>query len=90
MPSPYYSQATYPDGGFCASVADLSKHLVELMRVYQGRGTVLRPAGYSLLFRPALSIIQFEECNERNPYSESYNVGMLVGFGCTSFWAYRW
>jgi len=89
VPLPYYSQATYPDGGFCASVADLSKYLVELIRGHQGRGTVLRPASYSELFRPALSAIQFEKCNERNPYSESYNVGVLMGFGYTNFWAYR-
>lgn len=52
---------------------------------YQGKGTVLRPASYRKLFRPALSAGQFEERNERNPHSESYNVGVLMGFGYTSF-----
>ena len=85
VPLPYYGQATYPDGGFRTSVADLSKYLVELIRGYQGKGTVLRPASYRELFRPALTASHFEERNERNPYSESYNVGVLMGFGYTGF-----
>lgn len=85
VPLPYYGQATYPDGGFRTSVADLSKYLVELIRGYQGKGTVLRPVSYRELFRPALTASQFEERNERNPYSESYNVGVLMGFGYTGF-----
>ena len=85
VPLPYYSQATYPDGGFRTSVADLSKYLVELIQGYQGKGTVLRPTSYRELFRPELTAGNFEERNERNPYSESYNVGILMGFGYTGF-----
>jgi hypothetical protein len=84
VPLPYYEQATYPDGGFRTSVADLSKYLVELIRGYQGQGTVLGPASYRELFRPALSAGHFEQRNARNPYSESYNVGVLMGFGYTA------
>jgi len=82
---PYYGQTTYPDGGFISSVADLSKYLCELIRGYQGRGTVLRPESYRELFRPQLAAGNFEERNERNPYSESYNVGIFMGFGYTGY-----
>ena len=85
VPLPYYATATYPDGGFISSVADLSKYLQELIRGYQGRGTLLEPASYRELFRPQLAADNFEDRNERNPYSESYNVGILMGFGYTGF-----
>ncbi|GAA3952045.1 serine hydrolase domain-containing protein [Hymenobacter algoricola] len=85
VPLPYYSLTTYPDGGFLSSVADMSQYLRELIRGYQGQGTVLRPASYRELFRPQLAAGNFEERNERNPYSESYNVGVFMGFGYTGF-----
>ena len=82
---PYYGLTTYPDGGFISSIADLSTYLRELIRGYQGQGTVLRPESYRELFRPQLTAGNFEQRNERNPYSESYNVGTLMGFGYTGF-----
>ena len=85
VPLPYYALTTYPDGGFRSSVADLSQYLRELIRGYQGQGTMLRPAGYRELFRPELTAANFEDRNERNPYSESYNVGVFMGFGYTGF-----
>jgi CubicO group peptidase (beta-lactamase class C family) len=85
VPLPYYGQATYPDGGFLSSVADLSQYLRELIRGYQGQGTLLRPASYREYFQPQLMASHFEERNERNPYSESYNVGIFMGFGYTGF-----
>jgi CubicO group peptidase (beta-lactamase class C family) len=80
VPLSYYSQAIYPDGWSRTSVTDLSKYLAELIRGYQCKGTVLRPVSHRKLFRPALSAGQFEERNERNSHSESYNVGVLIGF----------
>jgi CubicO group peptidase (beta-lactamase class C family) len=85
VPLPYYGLTTYPDGGFISSVADLSKYLRELIRGYQGQGTVLRPESYRELFRPQLAASNFEQRNERNPYGESYNVGVFMGFGYTGF-----
>ncbi|HEX8330780.1 MAG TPA: serine hydrolase domain-containing protein [Hymenobacter sp.] len=85
VPLPYYGLTTYPDGGFISSVADMSKYLRELIRGYQGQGTVLRPESYRELFRPELAAGNFEKRNERNPYSESYNVGVFMGFGYTGF-----
>ena len=82
---PYYALTTYPDGGFISSVADMGQYLRELIRGYQGQGTVLGPASYRELFRPQLAASNFEERNERNPFSESYNVGIFMGFGYTGF-----
>ena len=85
VPLPYYSLTTYPDGGFLSSVADMSQYLRELIKGYQGKGMVLRPGSYRELFRPQLVASNFEQRNERNPFSESYNVGVLMGFGYTGF-----
>jgi CubicO group peptidase (beta-lactamase class C family) len=85
VPLPYYGLTTYPDGGFISSVADMSQYLRELIRGYQGQGTVLRPESYREYFRPQLAVSNFEDRNERNPYNESYNVGIFMGFGYTGF-----
>ena len=77
---PYYGLTTYPDGNFITSVADLSAYLRELIRGYQGHGTVLRPASYRELFRPQLAAGNFDQRKEGNPYSDSYNTGLFMGF----------
>ena len=46
---------------------------------------MLGPASYREYFRPQLTATNFEARNERNPYSESYNVGISMGFGYTGF-----
>ncbi|MVN77597.1 serine hydrolase [Hymenobacter sp. HMF4947] len=85
VPLPYYGLTTYPDGNFISSVADLGTYLHELLRGYYGQGTVLTPASYRELFRPELTAKNFESRNECNPYNESYNVGIFMAFGYTSY-----
>jgi CubicO group peptidase (beta-lactamase class C family) len=80
---PYYGLTTYPDGGFITSVADLSTYLRELIRGYQGNGTVLRAASYHDLFQPQLTASNFGERKVGNPYSDSYNTGLFMGFSST-------
>lgn len=82
---PYYEMITYPDGGFISSIQDLSKYLSELIKGYNGKGTILTRESYREYFRPQLSASNFIERNERNPYSESYNVGIFMGFGYTGY-----
>lgn len=82
-PLAHYEMITYPDGGFITSVNDLSKFLVELMKGHIGKGKILSKKGYEIFFEPQLDADNFIERNERNPYSESYNVGVFVGYGYT-------
>ncbi|OJV56123.1 MAG: hypothetical protein BGO31_18815 [Bacteroidetes bacterium 43-16] len=84
-PLPYYEMITFPDGGFITSVNDLSKFLSELIRGYNGRGTILSKKSYKEYFLPQLSASNFTERNEQNPYSESYNTGIFIGFGYTGY-----
>jgi len=82
---PYYGLTTYPDGNFITSVADLSIYLRELIRGYQGHGTVLQSASYRELFRPQLAAGNFDQRKEGNPYSDSYNTGLFMGFSYNGF-----
>lgn len=84
-PLPYYEMITYPDGGFITSVNDLSLFLRELIRGYNGNGTILSKDSYREYFKPQLSSENFVDRNERNPYSESYNVGIFIGYGYTGY-----
>lgn len=82
---PYYLSATYPDGGFITHINDLSKYLTELIKGYNGKGTILSQKSYKEYFTPQLSAAHFTERNTQNPYSESYNVGIFMGFGYTGY-----
>lgn len=85
VPLPYYELITYPDGGFITNVNDLGKYLSELIRGYNGKGKLLTADSYKEYFRPQLTASQFTERNTKNPYNESYNVGILMGFGYTGY-----
>jgi CubicO group peptidase (beta-lactamase class C family) len=84
-PLPFYAMISYPDGNFITSVNDLSLYLTELIKGYNGHGTILKKESYKELFRPQLLEKNFEDRNVQNPYSESYNVGILIGFGYTGY-----
>ncbi|HRB71288.1 MAG TPA: serine hydrolase domain-containing protein [Flavobacterium sp.] len=82
---PYYTMSSYPDGGFMTTINDLSKYLQELIRGYNGKGTILSKESYREFFKPQLSAEHFTERNTQNPYSESYNTGIFIGFGYTGY-----
>lgn len=84
-PLPYYQSATYPDGGFITNINDLSKYLTELIKGYNGKGTILTQKNYKEYFTPQLTASNFTERNDKNPYSESYNTGIFIGFGYTEY-----
>jgi len=82
---PYYSMSSYPDGGFMTTINDLSFYLQELIRGYNGNGKILSRDSYREFFKPQLSAEHFTERNMQNPYSESYNTGIFIGFGYTGY-----
>ncbi|RZJ69153.1 serine hydrolase [Flavobacterium sp.] len=82
-PLPFYTLTTYPDGNFITSADDMSKFMSELINGYEGKGKILSRESYAEYFRPQLKAANFKERNEKNPYSESYNVGIFMGFGYT-------
>ncbi|UUC46901.1 serine hydrolase domain-containing protein [Flavobacterium cerinum] len=82
---PYYTMSSYPDGGFMTSIQDLSFYLQELIRGYNGKGKILSKESYREFFKPQLSAENFTDRPTNNPYNESYNVGIFIGFGYTGY-----
>lgn len=82
---PSYHMITYPDGGLITSVYDLSLFLSELIKGYNQKGSILNPDSYKEFFRPQLQEANFLEREENNPYNESYNVGVFIGFGFSGY-----
>lgn len=84
-PLPFYSMISYPDGNFITSVNDLSLYLTELIKGYNGNGTILSKESFKEYFRPQLEAKNFIERNDKNPYSDEYNSGIFMGFGYTGY-----
>ncbi|MDA3614247.1 serine hydrolase domain-containing protein [Polluticaenibacter yanchengensis] len=82
---PFYEMISYPDGNFITSVNDLSLYLTELIKGYNRHGTILSKESYKEYFRPQLSARNFIDRNNKNPFSESYNTGIFIGFGYTGY-----
>lgn len=82
---PFYGMVSYPDGNFITSINDLSLYLSELIKGYNGNGTILTKESYREYFKPQLQAKNFIDRNDKNPYSESYNVGIFMGFGYTGY-----
>lgn len=82
---PFYSMVSYPDGNFITSINDLSLYLTELIKGYNGNGTILNKESFKEYFRPQLEAKNFLDRNKNNPFSESFNVGIFIGFGYTGY-----
>jgi CubicO group peptidase (beta-lactamase class C family) len=82
---PFYSMVSYPDGNFISSISDLSIYLTELIKGFNGNGTILSKESFKEYFRPQLEAKNFLDRNDKNPYSESYNAGIFIGFGYTGY-----
>ncbi|MFT3794598.1 serine hydrolase domain-containing protein [Flavobacterium sp.] len=80
---PHYSLITYPDGNFITSAHDLGLYLNELIKGYNGHGKILSKESYREYFNPSLGAVHFVKRNEKNPYSDEYNIGVFIGFSYT-------
>ena len=77
---PFYSLITYPDGGLLTSSADMAKYLTELIKGYNGEGTLLSKEGYQEYFREQLQADNFlEERDDDFEFDEEYNSGIFIG-----------
>ncbi len=81
-PYPYYSLNTYPDGGMLTTANDMSKYILELMKGYLGKGTLLSKESYNEYFTPQLKAENFID-RSTSEYSDEYNMGITMGFGST-------
>ena len=81
-PYPYYSLNSYPDGGLLTTADDMSKYILELLKGYFGKGTLLTRDSYREYFTPQLKAGNFTE-RDSSIYSDEYNMGITIGFGAT-------
>ena len=61
MPFPGYTLITAPDGGIYSTVSDLTKFLQEIMKGYQGNGTLLQPSAYATMLQSNLDTDSFPD-----------------------------
>ncbi|OKL40142.1 serine hydrolase domain-containing protein [Pontibacter flavimaris] len=81
-PYPYYSLIGYPDGGLLTTSSDMGKYILELMKGYYGKGTLLSEQSYKEYFTPQLTAENFIN-RSASEYSDEYNMGITMGFGST-------
>ena len=73
---PLYSLITYPDGGLITSVTELSNYLMELIKGYSGKGSLLTDESYQKLFTKQLSPANFPGQQEGSQDNE----GIFMSF----------
>jgi len=76
---PFYKLITYPDGGLITSAHDMALYLKELIKGYDGKGSILSKESYQELFKEQLNDSHFEERDTDNPYNDEYNMGVFMG-----------
>lgn len=76
---PLYELITYPDGGVITSSKDMSLYILDLLKGYNGKGTLLSQDAYKEYFTPQLTEINFDD-RDTNRYSDEYNTGIHMGF----------
>ncbi len=73
---PRYEMTDYPVGGLKTNVEDLSKYLSEIIKGYNGKGTLLTPESYQVLLNPQLADTCFENRNDY-VFNDQYNMGVF-------------
>jgi CubicO group peptidase (beta-lactamase class C family) len=75
-PLPYYTAATYPDGGLITSNEDLSKFFLEMIKGFSGKSTFLNKSSFELMFQK--SYLDSKKPTNMNEKEDNYGV----------FWVY--
>lgn len=74
-----YHLITYADGGLASTADDMGNYLSELIKGYNGKGTLLKPESYKDYFKPVLTDKNFAEAPDaENPFSDEYNSGLFI------------
>lgn len=60
----------------------MSKYVLELLKGYFGKGTILSRQSYKEYFTPQLAAENFID-RSTSEYSDEYNMGITMGFGST-------
>lgn len=82
---PFYTAITYPDGMLISSSSDMAKYLVELIRGYCGKGTLLSKESYKELFSEQLEEKNFESRNAGHPYNGDFSPAIFIGHSALGY-----
>ncbi|MCX2743780.1 serine hydrolase [Mangrovivirga sp. M17] len=82
---PFYTAITYPDGMLISSSSDMAKYLAELVKGYNGNGTLLQKESYEELFTEQLEEQNFESRNPNHPYDEDYSPAIFIGHSALGY-----
>lgn len=86
-PFPRYYCATYPDGGMVTSSRDFARYMAELIKGYNGRGTLLSKQGYAEYFREQLADSNFVD-RSMGMFTDEHNIGISIGFSSEGYFGH--
>lgn len=75
---PRYHEASYPDGQLKTTATDLTKYHIEMVKGFNGNGTLLKPKSYSYMFNHQLDRNAFDD-PDKNKLNDEYGVGIFWG-----------
>jgi CubicO group peptidase (beta-lactamase class C family) len=75
---PRYHEASYPDGQLKTTSTDLTKYHIEMVKGFNGYGTLLKPKSYSYMFSHQLDRSAFD-APDKNRLNDEYGVGVFWG-----------
>ena len=84
---PLYTAITYPDGMLISSSSDMAKYLTELIKGYNGTGTLLSAKSYQEFFKKQLTASNFgpDERDPNHPYDEEYDPAIFIGHSALGY-----
>lgn len=80
---PKYQHVGYTSGDLKSNIDDLCIYLTEMMNGYNGKGRILKPESYQVLFEPQLTESYFEEDRAKYALSDEYDVGVFWAVSST-------
>ena len=79
---PQYYMTNYPVSGLKTNAIDLSKYLIEMIKGFEGKGSLLNKNSYQMLFQPQFN---YEGLNKSDStiFNDKFNVAALWSVSAT-------
>lgn len=77
---PLYELITYADGGLYTTTNDLGVILTELIKGYNGNGTLLKTSTYVQLFKKQLDESHFKDEKSLADFNKGFNKGIFITY----------
>lgn len=77
---PLYELVTYADGGLYTTTNDLGKILTEIIKGYNGNGTLLKTETYVKFFKKQLDATHFKDEKSLADFNKGFNKGVFIDY----------